>query len=248
MKAQLELLDEIKVLEKSVTQSNFLVRAGYNLSTTEMRLFLLAASKINPTKWKQNWFLTVSASEWRVAFGGSNKNNIYRDMKDASEKLLEQPPLSILSEEGNQIRVQWVSSCEYMPDKGEIEIEFSKKLREYLAYYMLGEYGYTTILIENIGRVSSPYAMRLYGMMMQFYSKDTKSGWLKITPEELIYILQLPTSYQKNKGSILQKILKPAIKSLNKTSNIKAELTVSKRIGRSVKQYLITFKSKEGEE
>jgi plasmid replication initiation protein len=97
--------------------------------------------------------------------------------------------------------------------------------------------------MQNIGKLDSPHAIRIYEMMMQFYSHENKKGWLKISPDELITIFELPPSYAKNKSSIKQKIIDPSIKKINSNSNIRSEVEVRK-VGRSIVQYSFKFEEK----
>ncbi|MEL6846611.1 MAG: replication initiation protein, partial [Bacteroidota bacterium] len=113
---------------KLVVKDNKLINSRYNLSVSEVRLFL---SMIAQIKRDDKDFKTyrIQISEFADALGTSSKN-IYDRAKDTSKRLMEQ--VMVIEEEDGPLQVALISSAKYYEGKGYMDLRFDPSLKPYL--------------------------------------------------------------------------------------------------------------------
>ena len=94
---------------------------------------------------------------------------------------------------------------------------------------------YTIIQLECITKLNSKYSQRLYELSKRYLKQE--NYLMKIEDFKLYF--QVPPSYQM--GNVDQVILNPAIKELNKKTNIKCSIEKKKK-GRKLTHILFKFK------
>ncbi|MCD6585418.1 MAG: replication initiation protein [Desulfobacteraceae bacterium] len=206
-----------------VTKANDLIMAKYDLSLAEQRLIIEVASMVHPKKDEDFKGYDVSVRDY-VNLVDSTAKNEYQRMKELAEKLLKKP-LFIKNDDGGWTGLNWFSSLRYIPGNGVLRCKFSPDLKPYLL--KLNEC-YTSYQLENVLRLKSKYAVRLYEALKS-RTKLRKRMW-EVELNELRVMIAIPKSYTWK--DIRRQILQVAKKSL-KATDIQFEFEPIKR-GRRV--------------
>lgn len=147
-----------------------------------------------------------------------------RSLKKMAQEL-RRKNLTIDLEDGGFLVTGWISSFEYKPKMGLIELAFDPKLKPYLIQlkdelYLKGD-------LRQILQLPSEYAKRIYMLLKQWELK----GSLEVEIAEWQRILEVPKS-MKSYGNFKTKALDVAVNYINE----KTDLTVSfepKKTGRA---------------
>ena len=138
----------------------------------------------------------------------------YSSFKKATEKLLSRILEGTLSN-GNLLQVAFVSSAEYIANKGLIEIELSQKI---LPYYLNLTEKFTTFELEIALNLNSIYSKRIYELISQYKNLPNKSFKISLkTLKETLGVIELKTGKDKYENfSIFKKnVLDTAFKEIN---------------------------------
>lgn len=237
---------KIKKDNHSVTQSNHLIRAAYDLSLNEKRLIMLALTKVNPERWKQDWEIEVHASEWASVYGKELKHS-YGEIENAANQLEDR---KIFFSSGPDVKGKktyesgrWVAWAKYLPGEGKVSLEIPKGLRKYLAFSLLEDDGFTTYRLLAAAKLRSPHAVRLYELLMQWKS----SGTLLITVDDLRECLMLQDKY-KVYADLKKWVINPSIDDINASTDYQAAWDVYKKAGRKITSLKFTFTKKKQKE
>ena len=192
-------------------QSNFITSAKYEMSALEKNILYMVMAKIKKED-SHKTIYTVSATDIMSYMKGETVN--YNSFKKATEKLLSRVLEGTLSN-GNLLQVAFVSSAEYIANKGLIEIELSQKI---LPYYLNLTEKFTTFELETALNLNSIYSKRIYELISQYKNLPNKSFKipLKILKETL-GVIELKTGKDKYENfSIFKKnVLDPASTEIN---------------------------------
>lgn len=150
-----------------VVKSNKLIEAKYKLTLNEQRLILLLISQIN-MKDEEFKDYVIKVSDLMDLFGLNNKNH-YNIIKEVTLNLLSKP-LSIPRETG-VLHCNWISSAEYFENEGCVKLCFDPKLKPYLLQL---KNHFTTYGLDNVIRLKSTYAIRLYEILLKEYCYYSK--------------------------------------------------------------------------
>lgn len=224
-----------------VVKDNALINASYTLSLVEQRLILLAIiearesgkgiSADNP--------LTIHAENYINVFGVS-KSTAYQALKDASRQLFLRE-FSYYEPRGKNSRIRitsrWVSQIGYEDNAAVVELIFAPAVVPLVTQL---EKHFTSYDLEQIGGLSSAYAVRLYEMMVCWRSTGKTPA---ISIEELRQRLGvLDTEYQRMER-FKSRVLDLAVSQINEHTDITAKYEQYKR-GRSISGFSFTFKPK----
>lgn len=221
---------------KLIYKDNKIINASYKVTLNELRLLLLAISRINSfDKLTRNTIVTITASEYSSWFGGE-KREVYRDMKIALD-LLFQRTINIIDTEEQITTIRWITLKSKNHLNHAVELRFTEEVANFLSDFT-GEF--TKYKLENIKDMKSIFSIRIYELLMQW----KKTGIVKITVSELRYRLQINSKGYPKFGNIRQKILDPAIEEINQTSDIIAKYSVSKK-GKTVDAIIFNFVFKD---
>jgi hypothetical protein len=174
---------------------------------------------------------------------------LYHKLKKEAKQILEKP-FFLPTENGGWIAFNWFSSIEYIPGKGIIEIEFSEKLKPFLLD--LKEY-FTTYELQYIFPMRSFYSQRLYEWLKEYENipMNSEGGFKfrKFTINWIIEHLQLEKkpSMMEYKN-IKHYIINPAIRDINKYSDLYVEKLVEHKFARKVVDFTIYFRKKTPKE
>lgn len=249
-----ELSPEILTFKDNylVTKSNTLImKASYELSTSEQKIVLLLISKIQPTDtFFKKYILKVT--DYMQITNNSSKS-VYSEMKKAITKLMERLIYINIEGKDEPLICHWISSTQ--PDKtaGEFEISINNELNDFL----LGLFPekkivppnqlindakvnktvnekikpYTSYKYSIARKLESKYAYRLYEMLK---CNEFKNDGFIISLEEFRTLLSINGNSYETFGNINNKILKICKKEINELTDIKFDVKPIKKIKKVV--------------
>ena len=203
-----------------VTKGNALVEASYRLSISEQRVLAFAIARIHPDD-DDFGICRFKATDLQKLIESANKDEHQRLkalVKDLAERTLQIP-----RESGGWLVASWLASGEYFPGRGEIELEFSQKLKPYL---LLLRERFTSYGIENIVKLRSRYSIRLYELLKQYESIGRRSFELA----ELRHILGLSDNEFGQWIDFKRFVLERAQRELPKKTDLGFSYTTRKHI------------------
>jgi len=122
----------------------------------------------------------------------------------------------------------WASKAIYSPEEKWLELEIHPDLKSYLLQL---KKNFTTFDRLKTNNLKSKSAKRIYMLLKQY--ANMKSPILKISVEDLKYILNLDKKYIGDFRSFREKVLKPAQEEINEKTEIKFKIKEIK-IGRKI--------------
>lgn len=223
-----------------VYKSNKVIEAGYKLNLNEQRLILLCIAKVNPSKpLLASEQFEITAKEFAEKFN-INEDKAYQTLKETAEQLFERyvvidnpdPNTPTLK----QTKTRWISSINYLPDMGKVSVYFAQQMLPYLSQL---KGNFTFYILENISKMNSVYAIRLYELLMQWKTtgrREIEIDWLKKQFEI--------TEQYSNMNDFKKRVLAPAIKDINDHSNYQVSWE-QRKTGRRVTHLIFEFSEKK---
>ena len=205
--------------ERIAVKSNHLIEASYKLTLVEQRVVFIGISKLFPKKpMKLQSTQRISAKEYAEIFD-IPLPNAYRDIRDASNKLLTRIITTYKRSDGTIIdnkkyrKHQWLSYADYAENEGYVDITFHDKLSPYLT--MLSGGKYTPLNLSQLSGIKSIYSIRMWELLTQ-YKKD---GERFIMVNDLRKWFELEDKY-KVYSALRRRVIEPAIKELEDKANL----------------------------
>lgn len=214
-----------------VVKSNQLIEAKYELNLNEQKIILYAVSKLDREKENFN-LLSLNIRKFTELLGTTQER--YTEIREIVRELRGKE--IIIKTEERELITGWLSSIEYLKDKGIIELEFSQKLIPYLLQL---KSKFTRYQLENILNLKSKYSIRLYELMKQYESIGKREFKLK----ELKKILFVENQYERM-YDLERFVLKPAEEEINKNTDIFINYEKIKT-GRRITSFLFKIESKD---
>ena len=224
----------------TVCKANKVIEAGYKLSLNEQRLVLACISQVNSVEelFKTDRF-ELTAKEFSRLYG-IEEDKAYQSLKEIAEQLFEryviidnpdpdEPTLKYT-------KTRWISSIDYIPEKGKIAVYFALRMLPYLGQ-LKGKF--TRYKLEHIGKMTSIYAIRLYELLVQWQTvgkREVEIDWLK-KQFEIEEVYDRMFDFKK-------RVLDPAVKDINDHSNLQVSWT-QRKSGRRVTHLTFYFSEKE---
>lgn len=210
------------VLRKDVYQSNPLVQARKDFDMIGMRIFLLGLRALNPHFSEKDRYFDLDFKETFIPtslltelFGG---NTWYlHDLEKICDKMFH-TTIKIRPEDGGFELYHLFRKLKYVPNEG-LYIWFEELLRSYILD-LFESNGYTRINVEYLFKLSSPYAVRLLELLLQYQNIKQFKEMLEIkrtlTIEELRFSLNVPEgAYGDRIDNFRARVLDVAIKEIN---------------------------------
>ena len=210
--------EKLIVLHSEVYQANPMIQARKGFDLLGMRIFFLGLRGLNPhLSGKDKYFdekferLHIPTSELVKLFGNTK---YLAELKPACEKLFD-AIVELNYADGGFKLMHMFDELEYRPRDG-LYIQFSYKMRPYILDLFRAR-GYTRINIKHLFNLSSPYAVRLLELMLQYQNikqfKDRQEIKRKFTLEELRFVLNVPEgTYGDRIDNFRSRVLEIAIK------------------------------------
>lgn len=194
-----------------VRKSNyFIMNSSYDLSLEEQKIILTLASMVQkedgefkPYKFKIADFLRLLNIENKAKYTETPK--ITRELM---KKVFE------INEENKLIQVAWLSSAEYEKGSGEVELQFSPKLKPYML--KLNEL-FTQYKLTNVLNMKSKYSPRIYEILKCNAFKEQK--YIEIELKDLRELLKADKIYPLY-GDFKRYILLVTQKEINEKTDI----------------------------
>lgn len=200
-----------KTTSNIVTKSNDLVQAGYKLSLNEQRLILLAISRVNTARGiHKEFYFQVSAVDFSAQYGLELKHS-YEAIKDAANRLYERD-VRVFDGKGTKERFRWVFHAHYKESQGCVDLGFSPNVVKHLIK-MKGKF--TSYELNQVSKLSSPSAVRLYEMCKQFQSTGVK----RVPLDSLKLSLGIEGKY-KAFQDFSRRVLLPSLEAINNQTDL----------------------------
>ncbi len=220
---------------KLVTKSNMLIEASYKLGVVEQKIILCLASNIQPTDSDFKTY-TLPIKEFTKLLGlkGTPK---YTELRQTTKELMQK----VFEVRINRkvIQVAWLSYVAYNETEGTIDIRFDPFLRPYLLEL---KREFTSYRLENVVKLKSSYAIRIYELLKQ-YEKIQERTVPLTTLRKMLGAEDIYPAY----GNFKQRVLIPAQKELKKKTDISfqiEEIKTGRRVSK-IKFVISSAKKKE---
>jgi plasmid replication initiation protein len=205
-----------------VTKSNYLVEASYNLTLQEQRLILACLSRID-SRGEAPKEVSILASDYAEMMQIDIKN-AHRELYKAADKLYDRS--IIVSDPEKTEEFRWIQK-KAIYHKGEGRVVFTWS-DDVLIYISQLKRRFTSYRLNDVVRLGSSYAIRLYELLMQFnVTRDRK-----ITLADFKSLFNLEDKYPLFRD-LNKRVIKPAVKEINESSNLVVYYTTIKK-GRNV--------------
>jgi hypothetical protein len=214
-----------------VKMGHSLNTAKYSLTPVETDIILKMVAEIrNEDEDFKPYSFKVTDLE---AYFGKQLNS--QSLKKMAQELRKKN-LTIDLEGGGFLVTGWISSFEYKPKMGLIELAFDPKLKPYLL--QLQDELYLKTDLRNILQLPSEYAKRIYMLLKQWELK----GSLEVEIAEWQRILEVPKS-MKSYGDFKRKGLDVAERYINEKTDLRVSYE-PKKTGRAYTHLIWTIRTK----
>lgn len=211
------------VLRNEVYQSNPLIQARKDFDMIGMRIFLMGLCGINPHLSENDKYYDVDFKEMLIPtsklvelFGGNTwyLNNLER----ICEKIF-QTIIKIRPADGGFELYHLFRKLKYVPREG-LYLQFDELMRPYILDLFQSK-GYTKLNVKYLFCLSSPYAVRLLELLLQYQNvkifKAGKEIKRTLTVEVLRFVLNVPEgAYGDRIDNFRARVLDVSIKEINK--------------------------------
>ena len=226
--------------EKSevVVKSNRLVEASYRLNLVEQQIILFAISRsrdeqlgLSPDK-----PVTIAASDFAQAFG-TNETKVYGQLKEAMGELFDRSVTIYDTDpetgKDRTVTTRWISDKAYIDGAGRIQLTFAPRVIPYITRL---ESEFTSYRLEKISGMSSVHAVRLYELLVQYFT----IGKRELALANLRESLGLTNEYKAIKD-FKKRVLDVAVVQINEHSDIRVSYT-QRKTGRTITHLIFAIK------
>jgi plasmid replication initiation protein len=192
-----------------VTKSNYLVEASYNLTLQEQRLILACLSRID-SRGIASKEVSILASDYADMMQIDIKN-AHRELYKAAGKLYERS--IIVSDPEKTEEFRWIQKkAIYHKGAGRVTFTWSDDVLVYISQL---KRRFTTYRLNDVAKLNSSYAIRLYELLMQFNTTKDR----KINLDDFKSLFNLTDKYPLFRD-LNKRVIKPALKEINESSNL----------------------------
>ena len=230
-------------MTKLVVKDNALVQASYTLDTVEQRLVLLAIAEARETGHgiTENSLLEVHASSYINTFN-VEKHTAYTVLRDASKSLFDRyvtyHDVNPKTGKDRSFHCRWVDKIGYEPKSGIVFLRFTQDIVPLITRL---EENFTKYELEQVSRLTSSYAIRLYELLIQWRSTGKTPVFdLSIFRQQL----GVEAHQYKTMSNFKTYVLDFALKQVNDLTDITAKYEQHKK-GRTISGFSFTFKQKK---
>ncbi len=218
---------------RKISKSNELVEASYNLTLWEQRLILAALSGLDSRK-EISRDVVLTSSEYAELMQVPVKN-AHRELYQATEKLYERSV--IIKHEDHIEEFRWIQrKAIYHKGEGKVSFTWSEDIVTYISQL---ERRFTQYRLADVAKLNTSYAIRIYELLMRF--NQTNERWIKLS--DFKSLLQLEDKYPLFRD-LNKRVIKPAIKEINQSSNLEVFYSTKKQ-GRRVIGLQFDFQEKQ---
>ena len=159
-------------MSELIVKDNALIQASYTLDTVEQRLILLAIAEARQTGYgiTENSLLEVHASSYINTFN-VEKHTAYTVLRDASKSLFDRyvtyHDVNPKTGKDRSFHCRWVDKIGYEPQSGIVFLRFTQDIVPLITRL---EENFTKYELQQVSRLTSSYAIRLYELLIQWRS------------------------------------------------------------------------------
>jgi plasmid replication initiation protein len=150
-----------------VVKTNAMVRASYRLSLFEQKMVLFAIARAREEE--RGLFadqpLLIQAADF-AEFWGMERDQTYQLLKDGLRTLFKRELM--VFEPDRVTHSRWISQASYMEKQGAVSLIFAPEIIRHISRVNGALSSYTKYQLENIGKLTSAHAVRIYEMMSEF--------------------------------------------------------------------------------
>ncbi|HAV5269693.1 TPA: RepB family plasmid replication initiator protein [Acinetobacter baumannii] len=230
-------------MSELIVKDNALIQASYTLDTVEQRLILLAIAEARETGHgiTENSLLEVHASSYINTFN-VEKHTAYTVLRDASKSLFDRyvtyHDINPKTGKDRSFHCRWVDKIGYEPQSGIVFLRFTQDIVPLITRL---EENFTKYELEQVSRLTSSYAIRLYELLIQWRSAGkTPTFDLSIFRQQL----GVEAHQYKTMSNFKTYVLDFALKQVNELTDITAKYEQHKK-GRSISGFSFSFKQKK---
>ena len=225
-----------------VVKDNALIGASYNLDLVEQRLILLAIIEARESGKgiTANDALTIHASSYMQSFN-VERQAAYKALKDACKDLFSrQFSYQERTKKGNitTITSRWISQIGYTEDEATVQLIFAPVVVPLITRL---EESFTKYEIQQVAKLSSKYAMRLYEILIAW---RTTGNTPIFDIHDFRSKLGVGLGEYRAMSDFKKYVLEIAIQQINEFTDITATYEQYKK-GRSISGFSFTFKQKK---
>lgn len=231
----------IKIESKNlIVKSNNLIEANYRLSAGEQKILykLITSIKKDDLDFKEYEF---KVSEFLELLEINNPRK-YKDVQKITYSLIGKR-ISIYNEELKKLtQVTWLAQAEYYEHQGMVKLAFAPALKPYLLQL---KGNFTRFEVQNLMRLRSGYAMRLYELLYQYMTISNRTFKM----EELRDKLGILEKEYKLYGDFKRKVILQAQKEINEKTDMYFEFEEIKGVRKKITgiKFLITHNTLDKE-
>ena len=230
-------------MSKLIVKDNSLMQASYTLDMVEQRLFLLAIAKARETGHgiTENSLLEVHANSYINTFH-VEKHTAYTVLKDASKSLFDRyvtyHDVNPKTGKDRSFHCRWVDKIGYEPNSGIVFLRFTQDIVPLITRL---EENFTKYELQQVARLTSAYAIRLYELLIQWRSAGkTPIFDLQIFRQQL----GVEVNQYKTMSNFKTYVLDFALKQVNEWTDITAQYEQHKT-GRIISGFSFKFRQKK---
>ena len=230
-------------MSELIVKDNALIQASYTLDTVEQRLILLAIAEARETGHgiTENSLLEVHASSYINTFN-VEKHTAYTVLRDASKSLFDRyvtyHDINPKTGKDRSFHCRWVDKIGYEPQSGIVFLRFTQDIVPLITRL---EENFTKYELEQVSRLTSSYAIRLYELLIQWRSAGkTPIFDLSIFRQQL----GVEAHQYKTMSNFKTYVLEFALKQVNELTDITAKYEQHKK-GRAISGFSFAFKQKK---
>ena len=230
-------------MSELIVKDNALIQASYTLDTVEQRLILLAIAEARETGHgvTENSLLEVHASSYINTFN-VEKHTAYTVLRDASKGLFDRyvtyHDINPKTGKDRSFHCRWVDKIGYEPQSGIVFLRFTQDIVPLITRL---EENFTKYELQQVSRLTSSYAIRLYELLIQWRSAGkTPIFDLSIFRQQL----GVEAHQYKTMSNFKTYVLDFALKQVNELTDITAKYEQHKK-GRSISGFSFSFKQKK---
>lgn len=230
-------------MSELIVKDNALIQASYTLDTVEQRLILLAIAEARQTGHgiTENSLLEVHASSYINTFN-VEKHTAYTVLRDASKSLFDRyvtyHDINPKTGKDRSFHCRWVDKIGYEAQSGIVFLRFTQDIVPLITRL---EENFTKYELEQVSRLTSSYAIRLYELLIQWRSAG------KTPIFDLVLFRQqlgVEVTQYKTMSNFKTYVLDFALNQINEFTDITAKYEQHKK-GRSISGFSFTFKQKK---
>jgi plasmid replication initiation protein len=230
-------------MSELIVKDNALIQASYTLDTVEQRLILLAIAEARQTGHgiTENSLLEVHASSYISTFN-VEKHTAYTVLRDASKSLFDRyvtyHDINPKTGKDRSFHCRWVDKIGYEAQSGIVFLRFTQDIVPLITRL---EENFTKYELQQVSRLTSSYAIRLYELLIQWRSAGkTPIFDLAIFRQQL----GVEAKQYKTMSNFKTYVLDFALNQVNELTDIIAKYEQHKK-GRSISGFSFTFKQKK---